>query len=136
MLRTAALTEFVVCWFVWVSVFARARRASRGHDKVTKAPGARLGIVLQVVGFVVATARSPRASQDRPAAFYAAAMVLAPMAVVLAAAAVRHLGKQWRLDAALRTDHELVRAGPYRLIRHPIYASMLLLHLAIVAAWS
>lgn len=30
-----------------------------------------------------------------------------------------------RLDAALGADHELVRRGPYRFLRHPIYASML-----------
>jgi len=34
------------------------------------------------------------------------------------------LGRQWRLDAGLNADHELVRSGPYRIIRHPIYASM------------
>jgi protein-S-isoprenylcysteine O-methyltransferase Ste14 len=36
----------------------------------------------------------------------------------------RTLGKQWRFDAALNTDHELVQSGAYRVVRHPIYASM------------
>ena len=42
----------------------------------------------------------------------------------LAATGVRHLGKQWRMNAALNADHELVTSGPYRIVRHPIYASM------------
>jgi len=29
------------------------------------------------------------------------------------------------LEAALSEDHELVQTGPYRWLRHPIYASML-----------
>jgi protein-S-isoprenylcysteine O-methyltransferase Ste14 len=37
----------------------------------------------------------------------------------------RALGRQWRIDAGLNKDHELIRSGPYRLVRHPIYTSML-----------
>ena len=35
-----------------------------------------------------------------------------------------------RVDAAVGADHELVRSGPYRLVRHPIYTSMLCVILA------
>lgn len=37
----------------------------------------------------------------------------------------RALGRQWRFDAGLSADHELVRSGVYRVVRHPIYTSML-----------
>ena len=37
------------------------------------------------------------------------------------------LGRQWRFDAGLSADHELVIAGAYSFIRHPIYCSMLCL---------
>jgi protein-S-isoprenylcysteine O-methyltransferase Ste14 len=37
----------------------------------------------------------------------------------------RALGRQWRVDAGLNPDHELVQSGPYRVVRHPIYTSML-----------
>ena len=37
------------------------------------------------------------------------------------------LGRQWRIDAGLNSDHELVQSGPYRIVRHPIYTSMLCL---------
>lgn len=52
--------------------------------------------------------------------------------------AKRALGRQWRVDAGLNADHELVRSGPYRLVRHPIYASMLSMMLAtglMTTAW-
>jgi protein-S-isoprenylcysteine O-methyltransferase Ste14 len=63
-------------------------------------------------------------------------MILAPLSVALGWAAARHLGKQWRLEAALSEDHELVQTGPYRWVRHPIYASMFGLLLATGFAWT
>jgi protein-S-isoprenylcysteine O-methyltransferase Ste14 len=49
--------------------------------------------------------------------------------------AVANLGKQWRVDAGLNVDHELVQSGAYREVRHPIYLSMLcmlLMNLAMI----
>lgn len=39
-------------------------------------------------------------------------------------AAVRTLGKQWSLQARVLEHHELIRRGPYRIVRHPIYTGM------------
>lgn len=63
-------------------------------------------------------------------------MILGPPSVILAWAAVRELGKQWRYEAALSAEHELIQTGPYRLIRHPIYASMFGMLMATGAAYS
>jgi protein-S-isoprenylcysteine O-methyltransferase Ste14 len=54
-----------------------------------------------------------------------AGLVCWVLADVTAWSATKALGKQWRFDAALNQDHELVRWGAYRFVRHPIYASML-----------
>jgi protein-S-isoprenylcysteine O-methyltransferase Ste14 len=40
-------------------------------------------------------------------------------------AAARALGKQWALMARVIEGHQLVRLGPYALVRHPIYLAML-----------
>jgi len=67
-----------------------------------------------------------------------AAMVPGPVAVVVMWQAVAHLGKQFRLRAGLYEDHELVRTGPYAMVRHPIYASMLAMlaaMLLLLTAW-
>lgn len=37
-----------------------------------------------------------------------------------------HLGRNWSPVAVLKEGHALVRGGPYALVRHPIYAGMLL----------
>jgi len=36
------------------------------------------------------------------------------------------LGRNWSGTVTLKQDHELVRAGPYRWVRHPIYSGLLL----------
>ena len=39
--------------------------------------------------------------------------------------AVRTLGKQWSVAARLTRDHQLIVAGAYSHMRHPIYTAML-----------
>lgn len=51
-------------------------------------------------------------------------------AVLLMWMAIPALGKQWRLAAGVNEDHVLVQSGPYAIVRHPIYTSMLGLLLA------
>ena len=36
-----------------------------------------------------------------------------------------HLGRLWSSAVTLKTDHTLVRSGPYRITRHPIYTGLL-----------
>jgi protein-S-isoprenylcysteine O-methyltransferase Ste14 len=36
----------------------------------------------------------------------------------------RYLGRFWSSAIAIMKDHQLVRSGPYRLIRHPLYTGM------------
>jgi protein-S-isoprenylcysteine O-methyltransferase Ste14 len=36
----------------------------------------------------------------------------------------RTLGRNWSGNVTVKVDHELVRTGPYRRIRHPIYTAM------------
>ena len=38
----------------------------------------------------------------------------------------RHLGEYWSDKVALKVDHQLIRSGPYSLLRHPIYCGVLL----------
>ncbi len=38
----------------------------------------------------------------------------------------RHLGKNWALPMAMKSDAHLVTSGPYKYVRHPIYSGFLL----------
>ena len=43
--------------------------------------------------------------------------------------AMRCLGRNWSSAVTIKVDHELVRSGPYRLVRHPIYTAMIGMYL-------
>jgi len=67
----------------------------------------------------------------------------APVGLALMAAATLfhiwarvHLGRNWTGQVTIKTDHQLVRSGPYRFIRHPIYTALVALALgtAIISA--
>jgi protein-S-isoprenylcysteine O-methyltransferase Ste14 len=53
------------------------------------------------------------------------AVVLAFASVLFGVAAIRVLGKQWSLVAKVVAGHVLIRSGPYRIVRHPIYLTMM-----------
>ena len=36
-----------------------------------------------------------------------------------------HLGRNWSHEVRIKIDHQLVRTGPYRFIRHPVYTAIL-----------
>ena len=57
--------------------------------------------------------------------FVVAIIVLVVFAsLIFVTAAVRTLGNQWSLQARVLEHHELIRRGPYRIVRHPIYTGM------------
>ena len=135
-LQTAALAELVIGFVIFSLAFFKPCRQAQGRKKAVRAAESRWGILLQTIGFAFAWmyVRPSGFSKSVPA--LVASMVLTPLSVALAWTAARHLGKQWRYEAALSEDHELIRTGPYRWIRHPIYASMLGMLLATLAAWT
>ena len=53
-------------------------------------------------------------------------LVLAGAGVALAVWARWHLGRNWSAVVSIREDHDLIRTGPYRAVRHPIYTGLLL----------
>ena len=56
--------------------------------------------------------------------------------ILLAVWARRHLGSNWAAEVRIGVGHQLVRTGPYRLLRHPIYTAMLGMFLGTAIASS
>ncbi len=46
----------------------------------------------------------------------------------------RTLGGNWSSEVAFKQGHELVKVGPYRFVRHPIYSGILLMSLGTAIA--
>jgi protein-S-isoprenylcysteine O-methyltransferase Ste14 len=135
-LQIAAYVELGLSFVVWSLAFAKPSKQAAGQKEVASAPASRWGIGLVMVSFALAWAYIRPVGFHKPAAALIASMMLCPPSVALAWAATRHLGKQWRYKAALSEDHELIQTGPYRWLRHPIYASMFGMILAVLAAWT
>jgi protein-S-isoprenylcysteine O-methyltransferase Ste14 len=49
--------------------------------------------------------------------------------LALAVWARRVLGRNWSGEITIKTDHELIRTGPYSVVRHPIYTALLSMYL-------
>jgi protein-S-isoprenylcysteine O-methyltransferase Ste14 len=47
----------------------------------------------------------------------------------LAIWARRHLGRNWSGEITIKVEHQLIRSGPYSLLRHPIYTGLLAMYL-------
>jgi len=96
---------------------------------------ARFGIVLQGMAKIVVWIMPAREVANWR---IVSGILLCLIGILTAQTALRHLDKQWRLDAALSSDHQLIRTGPYALLRHPIYTAMFAMLLGtglMVAQW-
>ena len=118
-------------WLAWAYPFIFRAPHSQKRESVTVATPTRIGIVLQIVG--IGTAFIHRSPPRVNSTVLIAMLFFAALGIVLSWTAVRHLGKQFRVQAGLYVDHELVRTGPYAIVRHPIYASLLSMLLATIA---
>jgi protein-S-isoprenylcysteine O-methyltransferase Ste14 len=69
----------------------------------------------------------PLNRQFLPHRFWIASLgaVLVVAGITFAIWARRHLGKNWSAEVTIREEHKLIRTGPYRYIRHPIYTGLL-----------
>jgi protein-S-isoprenylcysteine O-methyltransferase Ste14 len=62
---------------------------------------------------------------------YSAGLICAAFSFFLRRRAIAALGKFWSLHVEIRENHEFVRSGPFRWMRHPTYFSMILELVAI-----
>jgi len=122
----------VLCWLSWFCPFIFRAPHLQKRPSITVAGPTRVGLLLEMGGIFLAllfqnTRRSPPGI-----ARVAAAAVLGALATWLFSRSVTHLGKQFRIHAGLYHDHELVRTGPYAVVRHPIYLSLLCMLLCTI----
>lgn len=123
-------------WAVFFSAFLvghlRVRR-SRGpnpakENRVRRELSSNVGLLLQALAVCLLFGFREPVRPDR----IPASMVIAGASIGLAFWAIIRLGRQWRVQAVVTDDHELVTSGPYAIVRHPIYLAFL----GMSASWA
>jgi protein-S-isoprenylcysteine O-methyltransferase Ste14 len=121
----AILVTGILAWFLPFLLTGWSRASPQKRD-----PRWRWGLLLEVLGYAVLWAGSLHRLQVAAWRLALAVLFLA-LASLLSWTSTRSLGRYLRFEAAVDADHQLIRSGPYRVVRHPIYASMLCLILGI-----
>jgi protein-S-isoprenylcysteine O-methyltransferase Ste14 len=140
MMTASLLGEIVwavgtVAWFVIRFPYVRrARRAATVRVDGLSRERILLGVAtlgLFVVPVVYLATGWPRAmNYDLNYAAVAIGVLVYVASLWLFRRSHKDLGRQWSASLEIREKHQIVRAGVYRLIRHPMYASFWLWALA------
>jgi protein-S-isoprenylcysteine O-methyltransferase Ste14 len=119
----------------WFIPFVLAHRRTTAASTVDKR--SRWGVLLQLAAFTLLW-QGHFWTRQLPPWRLAVCIALFGLAILLSWTSSSSLGRELRVDAALGAEHQLIRSGPYRLVRNPIYTSMLLVLCAtavVVAPW-
>ena len=135
------LAPFAVLWLAWLAYWIVAardvKRTRRRQSFITR--------LAAVVPTVLAAALLAFPDQPlswlnahflpRTMAAYWIGLLMVAAGLTFAVWARRHLGRDWSGIVTVKEDHELIRSGPYRFVRHPIYSGLLLAILGTAVAF-
>jgi protein-S-isoprenylcysteine O-methyltransferase Ste14 len=110
-----------VVWFLPFPLAGWSRKTPQRRDSRW-----RWGVLLEGIGYAIIW-MVPLWSRTVAPWRVVLSVIFLALASVLSWTATRALGCYLRFEAAVDADHQLIRSGPYRVVRHPIYASMLCL---------
>ncbi len=113
----AAWAAFIIYWLV------AAAAAKRGTSRSlrSRTPG-----LLAVITFVALRAAGGHSLVVHILALQIVGLVLVVAGLGLAVWARIYLGRNWGMPMTEKDEPELITAGPYRFVRHPIYSGLLL----------
>lgn len=118
-------------WAIWVVLWLSMAFFSKS-TKRRETPGQRLEHLVPVLfGFLLIFREGPAARwltkvvfPDNPMLMWACILVTI-LGLLFALWARLALGSNWSGTVTIKANHQLIRRGPYRFIRHPIYTGML-----------
>jgi protein-S-isoprenylcysteine O-methyltransferase Ste14 len=118
---------FIVLWWVWGAITSRQRTVVvQGQRGVSLIWWAGLIAVLYLNATGICHHFLALHLWPGSLSVMEAGLVLEVSGMCLAIWARWRLGALWSSNVAVREDHHVVDAGPYRLVRHPIYSGILL----------
>ncbi|MFL5515882.1 MAG: methyltransferase family protein [Gemmatimonadales bacterium] len=131
-LEIALRIAFPTLWIAWLIYWwlsARNVKANRWREPLVSQLPHRVPLILAAI-LLAAPRWLPR---DLTRRFLPEGNLYLALGVALLAAGLgfsvwarRHLGRNWSSQVVVKQDHALIRSGPYRRLRHPIYTGILL----------
>jgi protein-S-isoprenylcysteine O-methyltransferase Ste14 len=131
---------FAILWLAWLAYWFLAAfnvKATRRRERFSSLILNRGLLVIGALLLAFERQRLPWLSArflPPSAAFYWIGLALVAVGLAFSVWARRHLGRNWSGIVTVKQDHELVRSGPYGLVRHPIYTGLLLAILGTAVA--
>jgi protein-S-isoprenylcysteine O-methyltransferase Ste14 len=132
---------FSLLWFVWFvywMISARSVKPVQRRESVASRVGHIVPLVLAVFLLVAPALPLPwLMSQILPqsAGLALTGVAITALGLALTVWARRTLGSNWSGTVTVKKEHELITAGPYRYVRHPIYSGLLLGFVGSALAW-
>jgi protein-S-isoprenylcysteine O-methyltransferase len=127
MLRDAFQWLWGLFWAVWMLAALDTKRTVRRQSmsgRILQTAGVALGFLL-LLGSRTWPPLNVRFVPDGEATRLCG-LVIVVAGIAFAFWARLTLGRTWSSAVTLKEDHQLIRRGPYRIVRHPIYAGILL----------
>jgi protein-S-isoprenylcysteine O-methyltransferase Ste14 len=130
------VTNLTLAAWALVEVVVRVREGVQGRGRADRDRGTRV-LIAMTLGAAIVTALGARAVAPdlrMPAPLRTAGVVVMWLGLALRVWAIAALGSSFRTTVAVEPGQAVVASGPYRWIRHPSYAGLLLIVAGLGAA--
>jgi len=124
---TPAMRGSVGLWLVFSvywSIASKDRAPSRSGESILSRQAHVIAVNAALLLLIVPIRGLTRRFMPDTFAVHLVGLVIQTVSVACAVWARRHLGSNWSGEVRIAHDHELVRSGPYRHVRHPIYTAL------------
>ena len=124
---TPAMRVSVGLWLVFSiywSIASKDRAPDRSGESILSRQAHVIAVNLALLLLILPIPGLTQRFAPDTRALAAVGLAIQAASIVLAVWARRHLGTNWSGEVRIAHGHQLVRSGPYRFVRHPIYTAL------------
>jgi isoprenylcysteine carboxyl methyltransferase (ICMT) family protein YpbQ len=115
---------WIAFWIYWLAASAGAKT---GHSKWARLAGVRVALIVLILLLLrLRVLKGHGYGYTKDPLLWGIGLALWVAGLGLAVWARIYIGRNWGMPMSRKDDPELVKTGPYRTIRHPIYTGILL----------